>query len=182
VSARSKPTLYFDVAGRGPTPATSHPAYRRICKGALFYTLDDEFAPFGNDAGADTLLDLERWFRTKRVRPVSQFITTTLRAWQMTLPDLTETRATIIDRWLADEHISTMLPEIDGLLIATAMGQLKISGVIDSDVLALALAALTREELSTAYWKVRNPRWRHARAASAAHRKVRAALEAMQRT
>jgi uncharacterized protein YfeS len=180
VTARPK-TLYFDVPGRGPAPGTSHPAFRRVCKDALFYALDHEFAPFGSDAGADTLLALERWFRGKRVRPVAQFIATTLRDWGMTLPDLAETRPAVVERWLADDRISTMLDEIDGLLIATAVGQLKIAGVVDADVLALALAALAREELSTAYWKVENPRWRHARAATAAHRKVRVALEAMQR-
>jgi uncharacterized protein YfeS len=58
---------YFDdPEGDGPSPKTSHPNFVRICKDELFYDCAEEFGPFGSDSGADTLMALEDWFRSRR--------------------------------------------------------------------------------------------------------------------
>jgi uncharacterized protein YfeS len=177
---RFKTSAYhFDDPDAGPAQGTSHPEFRRICKDKFFYDVTDEFAPFGSDAGADTLASLEDWYRGKKPRKVAAFIDEMLEDWEMVLPDLAETREDVIERWLADDTLSMTLPELDGLLIAAAFGQMKITGNVDADVHELALAALAREEFATKYWRKRNPRWEHARAKAAAEKKIRAALVAM---
>ena len=171
--------FHFDDPDVGPAPGTSHPEFRRICREPFFYNVTNEFAPFGSDAGADTLTSLEDWYRGKKPRKVAAFIDEMLEDWEMVLPDLTESRPEVIERWLGDDTLSMALPELDGLLLAAAFGQMKITGNVDADVHELALAALAREEYSTTYWRKRNPAWAHARAKAAAEKKIRAALVAM---
>src|SRR5258706_3479946 len=178
--ARLRTSAYhFDDPDVGPARGTSHPEFRRICKDPLFYNVTNEFGPFRSDAGSDTLAALEDWFRGKRPGKVAAFIDEMLEDWEMVLPDLAETRPDVVTRWLTDDNLSMTLPELDGLLIAAAFGQLKITGGVDADVHALALAALAREELSTKYWKKTNPKWPHARSKITSERTIRAALEAM---
>ena len=180
--AASRRTLYFDDRGSdsaGSAPTTSHPRFVKLCKGAFFYDCSNEFAPFGSDAGADTLSSLEDWFREPRPRKVRSFITHVIEQWGMTLPSLRETRAAVVLRWLDDAELATVLPEINQLLIAAAFGQYKITGAVDADVRELAVAAAARERLATTHGRKTNPKWPHAKAKAAADERIRATLEAM---
>ncbi len=170
------PAHYFDDPEEGPAKATSHPAFVRLCKGALFYDVGDEFAPFGSDAGADTLHDLEDWIRAKR-GPVKKFIASLVREWDFPIPKLDEVRPNFVAKWLADDQRAMYLPDIDQLLIASALGQLKITGVVEPAVIKLALAASTREIQATAHYKASNKQWKHAKAKAKADAAIRAVLE-----
>ncbi len=169
-------TLFFDDPKIGLAKQTSHPRFRDACKAALFYDGGNEFAPFGSDAGSDTLGMLEAWFRRRRPGLVAEFITAVIRDWGFTLPDLRETRRSVVERWLADDTLSMYLPEVNQLLIAAAFGQVKITGQLEPEVAVFATIALDREDLSTAYYERTNPRWTHAPLARTTHAKVRAAL------
>jgi uncharacterized protein YfeS len=179
MKAGAAPIRYFDDDEIGPSPTTSHPRFVEICKDAFFYDCADEFAPFGSDAGADTLAALEDWFRDARRRTVAAFVEEMLAGWGMTLPDLRETDEAVVLGWLADDELAVALPEVDQLLIATAFGQYKITGAVDADVRELALAAATREVLATEHGRKTNPKWAHADAKVAADERIRAALDAM---
>ncbi|MCX5744730.1 MAG: hypothetical protein NT062_19760 [Proteobacteria bacterium] len=167
---------YFDDPDEGPTPATSHPAFRKLCKGAFFYDIGDDFAPFGSDAGADTLASLEDWYRAPRPRKVRTFISELLDGWGFTLPNLRETREAVVLRRLADPSKETEMLEIDGAVIATAFAQLKITGAIDLDVQVLARAALARDAIYVAHARVAYPKWPHAKEKAAAQKKLAAVL------
>jgi uncharacterized protein YfeS len=146
---------YFDDPDEGPARETSHPTFVRLCKAAQFYDSADDDGPFGNDAGHDVLRALEDWYRQKRHSGTARdFIDRTLAGWDIALPDLGATAAKTVNAWLADEELSTMLPEIDDMLVGVAFGQLKITGSIDADIRDLALAAITRQELTARFYKV----------------------------
>jgi uncharacterized protein YfeS len=168
---------YFDDDEVGPSPSTSHPSFVKLCGEEFFYDCVDEFAPFGSDSGADTLHSLEDWFRKPRPRPVRAFIDELMESWDMTLPDLEATDRRTVEKWLADENLSTWVAEIDQLVIAAALGQYKITGAVDRDVLELALAANAREAIATDWWREHNPNWHHAAAAERAEKKIRSVLE-----
>jgi uncharacterized protein YfeS len=51
--------LCFDDPEEGPSRDTSHPEFVRVCDDELFYDCTDDFAPSGNDDGADALGALE---------------------------------------------------------------------------------------------------------------------------
>jgi uncharacterized protein YfeS len=172
---------YFDDVEQGLARETSHPVFVKTCAGELFYDQGDEFAPFGGDAGNDTLRSLEDWLRAKRPKKVRAFIDHLLEDWGFTLPDLLETRASEVNEWLADPELAIYVPEVDQLLIAAAFGQLKITGSVEPDVLELAVAAAAREKLVTAHGRRKNPGWAHADEKEAADASIRKALTAMKK-
>ncbi len=175
-----KGRFYFDDPDEGPAEATSHPSFVALCKGdAFFFDCTDDFAPFGSDAGADALASLEDWFREPRPKTVRAFITGVLADWGMKLPDLGETRDAVVRKWLADTALETAVGEIDRLVIAAAFGQFKITGKVDADVHALALAAVAREVIASAHARETYPKWKHAKAKTAADAKILRALTAM---
>jgi uncharacterized protein YfeS len=176
------PIRYFDDDSYGPSPTTSHPRFVEICKDRFFYDGTDEFAPFGSDAGADTLDSLQQWYRDPGPRKVGAFVEEMLTGWGMTLPDLRETDEAVVFRWLADDELAIVLPEVNQLLIAAAFGQYKITGAVDADVRELAVAAATREVFATEHGRRTNPKWAHAEAKAVADGRIRAALDAMGQT
>ena len=171
---------YFDDPDEGPAKLTSHPKYVALAGGdEFFYSCTDDFAPFGSDAGADTLSSLEDWLRAPRPRTVRAFIASVIDDWDMRLPDLRETREAEVRKWLADETLETAVGEIDRMVIATAFAQYKITGAVDAEVHELALAAAAREMIATAHARAKYPTWKHAKAKTAADAKLRKALDAM---
>ncbi len=171
--------LYFDDPDTGPAKKTSHPNFVKRCRGELFYDCTDEWGPFGNDSGADTLASLEEWYRAPRPRKVMAFIKEQLQEWGFTIPSLGETREATVKRWLTEDGLETQMIEIDQALIAAALGQLKITGGVDRDVLELARAASKRQIIYTAFAKATYVGWEHAKAKAAADKKLLAVLEQM---
>lgn len=174
-----KRDLYFDDPDTGIAKKTSHPNFVKRCRGELFYDCTDEWGPFGNDSGADTLASLEEWYRAPRPRSVMVFIKQQLAEWGFELPSLKETRESTVRRWLTEDGLETQMVEVDQALIAAAFGQLKITGAIDRDVLELARAAIKRQVIYTAYAKAAYVDWTHAKTKAVADKKLLAALEAL---
>lgn len=54
---------YFDDPEVGLARETSHPAFVRIATQDFYYDCGDDFSPFGNDDGSDTLAALEEWYQ-----------------------------------------------------------------------------------------------------------------------
>jgi uncharacterized protein YfeS len=176
-----KAAFYFDDPEEGLAPETSHPAFVKTCVGDFFFDQGDEFAPFGGDAGNDTLRSLEDWLRGKKPAKVRAFVDHLLEDWGFTLPDLLETRASVVKEWLGDPELMIYVPEVNQLLIAAAFGQLKITGRVEPAVLELAVAAAAREKVVTAHGRRKNPAWSHADEKEAADARIRKALTAMKK-
>ncbi len=169
------PRRYFDDPEVGPAAATSHPAFVALCVGEFFYAPGDEFAPFGSDAGSDTLGALQEWTARRRRGGGAAFLAALLASWGLSLPDLAETRPEVIDAWIDDVAFS----EVNQAVIATAFGQLKITGAVEPAIVALALAANARERRATARARITNPRWEHAAEKAAADERIHVALVSM---
>lgn len=58
--------LYFDDSEEGVAHATSHPVFSKFAKEDFYYSAGDDFSPFGNDTGHDTLRFLEEWYQERR--------------------------------------------------------------------------------------------------------------------
>lgn len=174
----SKP-YYFDDAAQGAHATTSHPAFVAICKAPWFYACGDDFAPFGNDAGNDLLRHLEDWYRGKPRTKARSFLRDLLADWGLSSEHLAESRPTVVRRLLADPEQETAMAQLDQIAIALAFGQYKITGKVDADVHAIAIAASDRQPIVRAHAKRAYPTWAHARAKAVADRRIRAALDAM---
>ena len=55
--------LYFDDEEVGIDRKTSHPNFIKAFTDEFYYDCTDEEAPFGNDNGADTLYELEDYYK-----------------------------------------------------------------------------------------------------------------------
>ena len=142
--------VYFDCDEYGPHPLTSHPIFREYFSNDLYYDCGDEEAPFGSDEGSDTLAFLQEQYSPKLdfVNFPKKLIE---KDWEMTYlePDDSQT----------DEQLKEQVnKEIDGLsgeqqvlmsdqiILATAFGQIKMTGKLSKELLKLAYASLNRWE------------------------------------
>jgi uncharacterized protein YfeS len=141
---------YFDDEEEGLARETSHPFFVEHARADFYYDLGDEFSPFGNDAGADTLFRLEDWYRESLEdnAVMADDVATLLRDYlAVNLPnmlgyvDIAERQGMeLLD--LSKEHFYT---DIDQTIIATAFGQYKIAGMADKQVVNMAVNALSRQ-------------------------------------
>jgi len=170
---------HFDDPAQGPQRTTSHPTFAAICKAPWFYACGDDFAPFGNDAGNDVLHHLEDWYRARSRKKAWSFLRGLLADWELPSDHLAETRPAIVKRLLSDPAQEMVLAQLDRIAIALAFAQCKITGTVDADIHAIAIAASDRQPIVRAHAKIAYPKWAYARAKAAADTKIRAALEAM---
>jgi uncharacterized protein YfeS len=143
--------FYIDDPEVGLDPETSHPKFNQVVKEEFYFDCTDEFSPFGNDEGADTLSELEEWYQETKGKA-----------------DIVGMMFDFIDRFgfkyasegcvelLEMEQINSLLEEdeffidcMDKAVIATAFGQFKIEGKIAPRLKELALIALERQKLIT---------------------------------
>jgi len=142
--------FYFDdQEGEGPSKETSHPNFVKALTAKFYYDSTDEFSPFGNDDGADTLFNLEDWYKengklSKPVKFVKDYINENL-GFETKHIKLTD-KAKIL-KVNAEEEF--MFDSIDHSIIATAFGQYKIEGALNSDLKDLADIALDRQMVIT---------------------------------
>ena len=160
-------TLYFDDPEDGVARATSHPAFVRAAPQDFYYDCGDDFSPFGNDDGHDTLSGLQDWYRDAH-RPASAkvmpYLEQLLADWDFPIPaDMLTQSDDAKAAWLdASEMNGTWLASVCRARVATAFGQLKIAGHIDADVHAQALLALSVQQWLNGQSRIRHPQWTHA--------------------
>ena len=142
--------FYFDdQEGAGPSRENSHPNFVKVLTDEFYYDCTDEFSPFGNDDGADTLFNLEDWYKEngKLNNPV-KFLKDIIDenfGFETKYIKLTD-KAKIL-KVNAEEEF--MFDSIDHAIIATAFGQYKIEGVLSPDLKDLADIALDRQKIIT---------------------------------
>lgn len=146
----AKTKFYFDdEEGEGPSRETSHPNFVKVLTDDFYYDCTDEFSPFGNDDGADTLFNLEDWYKengklSKPVKFVKDYIDENL-GFETKYMKLTDPKKIL--KINAEEEF--IFDSIDHAIIATAFGQYKIEGTLNSDLKDLADIALERQKVIT---------------------------------
>jgi uncharacterized protein YfeS len=136
--------LYFDDSEEGIARATSHPVFVKFAKEDFYYSEGDDFSPFGNDTGNDTLRFLEEWYRERRAgEKAATFLRKMINEWGFGAEYLLLTDPARFDNINREERYLT--DTVDQAVIAIAFGQVKISGKVDKAIVSLAANAFQRQ-------------------------------------
>jgi uncharacterized protein YfeS len=175
-----QPSHYFDDPETGLSRETSHPRFVELAPEDFYYDCVDDFSPFGSDDGNDTLSALEEWYRDGGDDgQVSTFLNELLEDWDFGLPgNLIRADAEAIEKWLAidDMHENYLQAECRAR-VATAFGQLKITGRIAPDILDESLAAIRCQLWINERARTHYPKWEFADEAHASLVKMQAVLK-----
>lgn len=155
--------LYVDdMDGEGTSPSTSHPQFVAVAPD-WFYEEMYDFAPFGSDDGSDALRGLEDWLSENGAdaEPVV-YLTQTLAESGFSIPEgLADASEEELLAWVhADSMNESALLFEACTRVATALGQVKITGKLSNEVLAEGRRGLRVWQLLTADESL-NPAWRH---------------------
>lgn len=126
---------YYDDPDTGPTRETSHPRFLQLASDEFFLDCTDDFAPFGNDTGADTLVALEERYREGgRVDP-EEVLGDLFHEWELDYADMPDATAAEEKAWLAanPSKVGDVRVACEAW-IAAAFGQLKITGAMDENM------------------------------------------------
>lgn len=144
--------FYFDTDEYGPHFLTSHPIFRKYFSDDLYYDCADEEAPFGSDEGSDTFHVLQENFRRRSKINCADFPQLLIeRDWNLTYfpPEQEQMDAELIEQ--ATQTYNTLpgdqeILQTDQVILATAFGQIKIAGNLDTALQELAFRSLERME------------------------------------
>lgn len=144
--------LYFDVEGYNLHPKTSHPNFTTHFTDELYYDCGDEEAPFGSDEGSDALWALMAAVRKNPNLCFTKFPQQMIEGdWGMTYLHPPETIDEAVLKKQAESQIDTLPAYIcvlqsDQVIIAAALGQIKITGWLEPALQGMALRSLERME------------------------------------
>jgi len=140
---------YFDDEEIGPHRKTSHPNYVEHFKDGFYYDCGGEETPFGNDEGADALDELEehiKKFGNKDIAALPHKIVEEY--WDMEYFEPNNLDINYIKEQVADGNEGYFILS-DQVIIATALGQIKITGTVDEELKNLALLSLKKMNIVT---------------------------------
>ncbi|MBH8556972.1 hypothetical protein [Hymenobacter negativus] len=156
-------TYYFDDQEEGLARETSHPVFVEHATADFYYDQGDDFSPFGNDSGNDTLANLEEWYqeRTAGAKAATFLRNMIVNEWGFDATYLDVIEPAQLDVMSRDEL--SLNGETDKAVIATAFGQFKIAGQADKAILRMATDAFRRQrhEAEKATKRENNP-WEYA--------------------
>ena len=110
----------------------------------FYYSCIDEFSPFGNDSGADTLFNLQDWYNERGANEKAlTFLRRQILDWGLSPDYLIVVEPNQLDAIVAETD--GFSNEIDKAVIATVFGQFKIAGKCDEAMLPVAAAAFKRQ-------------------------------------
>jgi uncharacterized protein YfeS len=119
-----------------------HPEARRLLDDPFYWDPADEYAPHGNDTGADLLEAFREWRRRHREVPAARFLPTMLKRWNYS-GSVAALLGKPMAQWNDDDEM--MLEVLDEANVAVAFAQIKIEGSCDEDVRLAALQSLQRQ-------------------------------------
>lgn len=148
--------IYKDCGDHGPHPLTSHPVFREFFSDEMYYDCGDEEAPFGSDEGSDAL-----WILQEKYDHSLDFTDFPRRlieeAWEMDYipPDPGQS-----DMDLKEQAEESGVLMNDQVIIAIALGQIKITGESDKALRELAFRSLDRwERINRLVYGLENSRY-----------------------
>jgi uncharacterized protein YfeS len=119
-----------------------HPKAKEILDQPFFWESADDFAPHGNDTGADLLEDYRRWNSRHRNRSPLVFLTRLLTEWEIKPIDWNITDDETVRRLNKERSIEFHV--CNEAIIALAFAVVKMRGDCPPEISSMALAALTR--------------------------------------
>jgi uncharacterized protein YfeS len=106
-----------------------HPDARRILDDPFFWEVSNDFAPNGNDTGADLLADYRKWLKRNPVGDPVAFYQQLVRRWGFHLESSGDTARSVMDE----------------AAVALAFAEFKLRAECRPEVASLALAAIQRQ-------------------------------------
>lgn len=156
---------YFDDLDIGLARETSHPRFVALAQDDFYYDCGDDFSPFGNDDGADTLSSLEELYQEGGTgKDVPGFVADLIEDWDFGVPpDLIASDEAAIAAWFAQDHMhERYLQAVCNAHVATAFGQLKITGEVNPKICTDALAAVACQVRINHLSRSTHPDWEYA--------------------
>ena len=145
--AKEESKLYLDEEETGLAREASHPNFVEYFSEEFYYDCADDEAPFGNDNGADTLYELEDLFKSGdyegKIFTLPKRIVSEIWDFHYLKPD-NFSKKKITELIEKDEY---SLIATDQVIIAVALGEIKITGKIKQKLKELALNAMKRQKI-----------------------------------
>ena len=145
--SKEKEKLYLDDEETGLARETSHPNFVEHFSEDFYYDCTDDEAPFGNDNGADTLYELEDLFKSGeyegKILLLPKRIVSDIWDFHYLKPDNFSKKK--IEELIEKDEYS--LIATDQVIIAVALGEIKITGKIEPELKELALNAMKRQKI-----------------------------------
>lgn len=141
--------FYFDDEEIGLSRETSHPNFNSKVTEEFYYDLADDFSPFGNDTGADTLMELTEWIQEKGSdKGILRWMYDYIDSFGFNYESKGVSKLIRIeDINQIQEEDEFLITCMDQAIIATGFGQLKITGRIDKDLQLITKTAIERQIL-----------------------------------
>lgn len=111
-----------------------HPRAREILDDVFYWDCTDDFAPNGNDTGADVLELYQEWRTENQQRPAMAFLDQLMSEWDVSVPAN------------GDEFSVTTFEES---IVGLAFAQLKVDGACEAEIRAQALDTLAQQRQRT---------------------------------
>lgn len=135
--------LYIDSEEYGLHPKTSHPRFSEHFNDEIYYSDGDEDTPFGSDEGNDTLKYIFEAVRKDPNFDYSGFPRKLIEQdWDMEYIPVDTLDADEVGRLAADKEMYMI--QSDMVTYATAFAQIKITGVISSELKERGIKAIKR--------------------------------------
>ena len=119
------------------------PTARTILDEPFYWDCGDDFAPHGNDTGADLLTDYRKWARRHLGEPPMTFLNRLFAEWGITPIDWNVTAENEVRKLAETKDME--LSVSNEAIIALAFAVLKVKGECPGDISDLALKALQRD-------------------------------------
>ena len=119
-----------------------HPTAKETLNDGFFWECANDFAPHGNDTGADLLADYQKWVKRNPNTPPMTFLNRLFSGWGIAPIDWNITDENEVRRLKESNRIELGIS--NEAIIALAFAILKVKGQCPSEVSDLALKALQR--------------------------------------
>ena len=135
---------YFDDEEIGLHPKTTHPHFVSHFSEEFYYDCGDEEAPFGSDEGSDTLGFLQEFIRSVKKELFFPDIPKQIieNDWGLSYLPVVDKELTNLKEELEKEEMN--IHQTDLVIYGVALGQIKITGFIDSSLKEQAICSLKR--------------------------------------
>lgn len=156
---------YFFDYEEGMNRDNCHPRFATLAPDDFYYDGCDDFSPFGRDTGHDTLTELQDWYQHGgRDREIGSFVRGLMADWNRSVPkNMWRAEPAEIEPWLALDPLNErLLTDAWRIRIATAFGQLRISGDIEPGMLDKALLSIRFQLWSNERARTVYPTWQYA--------------------
>ncbi len=145
--SKEETKLYLDDEETGLSRETSHPNFTEHFSEEFYYDCVDDESPFGNDNGADTLYELEDLFKSGeyegKILGLPKKIVSVV--WDFHYLEPVNFSKKKIEELIEEDEFS--LIATDQVIIAVALGEIKITGKIEPKLKELALKAMKRQKI-----------------------------------